>query len=130
VSDHHSCNSLENQGCTRCFVRAPNLCCDVDSPQAFTRFSIEAIRPVCTVGRSRLNTNYIPKIHDQTLRAALETWAKAKVKELYGEFNLENFGPSLVLPFGILNRIVDCAHYSKIKLIEDLEKQTRRNESD
>lgn len=55
---------------------------------------------------------------------ALEDWREQKTRETHGESHLMDIGPSLVMPDEVLDRIVACAHYLKIKSVEDLKRET------
>ena len=46
-------------------------------------------------------------------------------RRIYGECNLNNYGPGIMMPDSSLDRIVDCAYQKKIITIEDLRKETR-----
>src|SRR5258705_7684186 len=63
-----------------------------------------------------------PKDHE--LCDALEDWREEKTRKIHGESHLIDIGPSLIMPDGVLDRIVACAHYLKIKSVEDLKRET------
>lgn len=56
---------------------------------------------------------------------ALEEWRIAKTVEEYGKACMMDYGPSVVLPTAVLDRIVDAAHHLKLRTIDDLRKETR-----
>lgn len=60
---------------------------------------------------------------DRLLYDDIDNWRRAKTVEMYGEGMLRDFGPSVVLPNTILDRIVDCAHYGVIKELDDLRRE-------
>lgn len=61
---------------------------------------------------------------DDILRRLLDDWRTQKAIEELGLEIAERRGPSMVLPQQLLNRIIDCAHFEKIKSIEDLRRET------
>ncbi|KAG2344669.1 hypothetical protein BDR05DRAFT_947343 [Suillus weaverae] len=74
--------------------------------------------------RSRLTKHEMgPKEHE--LCDSLEDWQEAATERIYGGSNLNDYGPSLVMPDSVLDCIVDCAHYKKIVTIDDLRKETQ-----
>ncbi|KIK73578.1 hypothetical protein PAXRUDRAFT_20702 [Paxillus rubicundulus Ve08.2h10] len=63
--------------------------------------------------------------NEYELGEALEDWREEKTREIHGESHLMDIGPALVMPDGMLNWIVACAHYFKIKTVNDLKRETR-----
>lgn len=61
---------------------------------------------------------------EQELCEALEDWREEKTHEIHGESHLIDIGPSIIMPDGVLDRILACAHYLKIRSIEDLRQET------
>ncbi|KIK72801.1 hypothetical protein PAXRUDRAFT_21565 [Paxillus rubicundulus Ve08.2h10] len=59
-------------------------------------------------------------LKEYKLCEALEDWREGKTHEIHDESNLIDIGPSLVMPDDILDCIVTCAHYLKIKSVDDL----------
>lgn len=47
--------------------------------------------------------------------ATIEEDIKVKTTTLFGWATLDDFGPSLVMPNVILDRIIDCVHHNKIE---------------
>ena len=66
---------------------------------------------------------------DNTLRLALETWPCKEMKKKYGHAQLQNLRPGLMMGTSVHNHIIDCAHFSKIRMIEDLERETKWDSS-
>jgi len=63
------------------------------------------------------------------LSEALEEWREMKTHVIYGESHLIDIGPSIVMPDDVLDRIVACGHYHKIKTLDDLRQETHWNRS-
>jgi hypothetical protein len=61
---------------------------------------------------------------DFKLIDALDDWQEDTAQKLYGQAHLHDLGPGLVMPNNILNRIVECAHFHKIKSPADLLRET------
>ena len=66
----------------------------------------------------------IPGPLDLSLYKALNSWRQRHAAKVYGEGAARDYGPSLVLPNVILDRIVDCAHWHKLNTADDLERET------
>ncbi|KAI9570887.1 hypothetical protein HD554DRAFT_2017792 [Boletus coccyginus] len=64
---------------------------------------------------------YIKDKYNVQLIKALSDWCENKTNIMYGWPSLNDLGPSLVMPNAILDHIVDCAHYSKILNVQDLQ---------
>lgn len=47
--------------------------------------------------------------------ATIEEDIKVKTTTLFGWATLDDFGPSLVMPNVMLDRIIDCVHHNKIE---------------
>lgn len=54
---------------------------------------------------------------------ALNTWRQKATVEKFGESVLRDVGSVLVLSDGLLERLLDCAHYGKIGTLEDLRRE-------
>jgi hypothetical protein len=67
---------------------------------------------------------------DLQLREALENWRSLKTEEVYGYSGLVDFGPTLVMPAEVVERVIHCSHHSKIMNVADLKKETRWDEAD
>jgi hypothetical protein len=61
---------------------------------------------------------------EHKLCEALEDWRDHKTVEIYGCSHLIDLGPTVVMGDTVLDRIIDCAHHEKIKVIQDLHKET------
>ncbi len=57
----------------------------------------------------------------------LDDWRQTKAVEDYGILVAKRNGPALIMPKGIIDRVVDCAHYEKIKNLQDLRRETGWN---
>ena len=62
---------------------------------------------------------------EDELLEALEDWRECKMRDVHGEAHLINLGPATIMPDDVLDRIVDCAHFFKIKTVDDLSRETR-----
>lgn len=60
---------------------------------------------------------------DAALYKSLDDWRHDTTVRVYGEGNLRDYGTALVLPTPILERILVCAHYGKIKTADDLKRE-------
>jgi len=69
--------------------------------------------------RSRLN-KFVMSSKEYELSESLEEWREMKTHMIYGESHLIDIGPSIVMPNDVLDRIVACGHYRKIKMLDDL----------
>ncbi|KIJ12990.1 hypothetical protein PAXINDRAFT_14203 [Paxillus involutus ATCC 200175] len=121
--DHRACDPSNQGGCSRCAPLTTSVCCDIHHPDAFHLFDSSFVPVPKLPNRSRLNKFKMgPKEYE--LCEALEDWREGKTREIHGELNLIDIGPSLVMPDDILDRIVTCAHYLKIKSVDDLRRET------
>lgn len=73
--------------------------------------------------QSRLS-KYNRETSDIILCEALEDWREQKTATVFGRANLNDLGPSLVMPNTVLDRVVDAAHHYKIHSVQDLKKET------
>jgi len=67
---------------------------------------------------------------ERKLCEALEDWRDQKTVEIYGRSHLIDLGPTVVMGDSVLDRIVDCAHFQKIKVADDLRKETHWSVND
>ncbi|EGO01419.1 hypothetical protein SERLA73DRAFT_70610 [Serpula lacrymans var. lacrymans S7.3] len=56
---------------------------------------------------------------------AAEEWREMKTLQVYGAAYLSSIGPCLIMTDNIVDRIVECAHYHKIKDLSKLKKETK-----
>ncbi|KIK74048.1 hypothetical protein PAXRUDRAFT_176847, partial [Paxillus rubicundulus Ve08.2h10] len=99
------------------------ICCNIHHPNTFHLFDSSFVPVPKLPNRSRLNKFKMgPKEYE--LCEALEDWREGKTCEIHGELNLIDIGPSLVMPDDILDCIMTCAHYLKIKSVDDLRHET------
>jgi hypothetical protein len=61
---------------------------------------------------------------EHKLCEALEDWRDQKTVEIYGCSHLIDLGPTVVMGDTVLDQIIDCTHHEKIKVIQDLHKET------
>lgn len=61
---------------------------------------------------------------DTQLKEALEEWREAATIQKYGPAYFQDFGPSLIMPNEVLDRIILCAHAKKIATEADIIKET------
>ncbi|KAG1905441.1 uncharacterized protein F5891DRAFT_976372 [Suillus fuscotomentosus] len=73
--------------------------------------------------RSQLAKFYMALL-DSKLTDALDDWWEEATIKLYGHAHLHDLGPRLIMPNSILDRIVECTHFFKIKSTADLAKET------
>ncbi|KAG1867739.1 hypothetical protein F4604DRAFT_1584971 [Suillus subluteus] len=122
-SDHHQCDALETPGCLQCLITQSNICCNIHTPAYFVPF-ISTIpkqqkQPSCSC-----LVKFSMAILDLKLTDALDDWREETTIKLYGHAHLHDLGPGLIMPNSILDRIVECAHFSKIRSTADLVKET------
>jgi hypothetical protein len=125
ASDHRDCRTDLPDGCPRCVVVKPVVCCELCSPAFFENFAqvnIEKSKPVPS--RSRIK-EYIADVKDMNLRDALHIFRRQTTQILFGLACLKNLGPGVFMSNEVLQRIVDCAHEYKIETRDDLAKETR-----
>ncbi|KAG1857236.1 hypothetical protein C8R48DRAFT_607597 [Suillus tomentosus] len=122
-SDHHKCNTSLKTGCLRCLIMPPSICCDIHTPEHFTSFMSIIPKSTKQSSCSRITKFSMASI-DFKLVDALEDWREDTTQKLYGQAHLHDLGPGLVMPNDILDCIVDCAHFHKIKSPTDLLKET------
>lgn len=66
---------------------------------------------------------YISTETDKHLRTALTRWRKQQTIDTHGHAILKAVGSALVLPNGVMDRIVDCAHYGVLGSMQDLRRE-------
>lgn len=106
------------------------MCCDIHHPLAFSSSDpIIVHQPPRLPIRSQL-AKYTMGPQECKLCEALEDWRDEKTVEIYGRSHLIDLGPTVVMGDSVLDRIVDCSHFEKIKIIEDLRKETHWSVND
>ncbi|KIK74047.1 hypothetical protein PAXRUDRAFT_113888, partial [Paxillus rubicundulus Ve08.2h10] len=121
--DHCACDPSNQGGCSCCAPLTTSICCNIHHPNTFHLFDSSFVPVPKLPNRSRLNKFKMgPKEYE--LCEALEDWREGKTCEIHGELNLIDIGPSLVMPDDILDCIMTCAHYLKIKSVDDLRCET------
>ncbi|KAG2093560.1 hypothetical protein BD769DRAFT_1370648 [Suillus cothurnatus] len=123
--DHLAYDPSCLEGCLRCAPTLPEICCDIHHPNAFSFFDTTVTLAPSKVPYCSRLTKYEMGSKEHELCDVLEDWREAATKRIYGDSNLNDYGPSLVMPNSVLERIVDCAHYKKIVTIDDLRKETQ-----
>ncbi|KIO12249.1 hypothetical protein M404DRAFT_20077 [Pisolithus tinctorius Marx 270] len=127
-SDHHECNSADTQGCTRCNIMEPAICCDVHNPTDFSSYETHIPKTPCATQHSRL-PKYTKDKYDYKLESALLDWCDEKTSAVYGWACLNDDGP-VIMSDATLDRIVDCMHHHKIQTCQDLRRETGWIDSD
>lgn len=108
----------------RCGPKQGGVCCDLHNPAAFVFLDVPVVKPARQPASSSIPAYQVTET-DQMLRLDLEDWRCSETKKVYGKAHLRNLGPGLVMGETVCERIVDCAHFSKIRTIADLEKETK-----
>ncbi|KAF8448775.1 hypothetical protein L210DRAFT_3388132 [Boletus edulis BED1] len=121
-TDHRGCDP-SNKDCQRCAPTSPSLCCDIHHPDASTFIQITSSSSKAPT-RSRL-TKFTMGPKEFELSEALEDWRERKMEQVHGKTHLNDIGPAIIMPDGVLDRIVDSAHFFKIKTVDDLSRETR-----
>ena len=129
VSDHKECRPDLPDGCPRCAYTTSDICCEICSPEAFmllTPVSTPARQKQASgLGRSRINKDYERDQQDRQLASALHEFRQRKTLERFGAGGLRQMGAGLIMTDDVLARIVDCAHFNKIRNQDTLAKETR-----
>ena len=61
---------------------------------------------------------------DHELACALDDYRVRRTEQKFSRAVLDDLGPSLVLPDGVLQRVVDAARAQKIRTLEDIHRET------
>ncbi|KIL55217.1 hypothetical protein M378DRAFT_42169, partial [Amanita muscaria Koide BX008] len=121
---HRECNTELTDGCTRCGPKQTGTCCDLHNPDAFAYIQSPVIKPSRKQPCSSIPKHVVDETDTGLLRA-LENWRCNETEKTYGKHYLRNLGPGLVMGTAVRDRIVECARFSKIRTIADLEKETK-----
>jgi len=122
--DHIDCNRDQPEGCTRCRVTLPSICCDIHNAGDFMSYTSDSIaKPMRAPQRSHL-PQYTHCKQDFLLIDALEDWREMKTTVVHGWTSLRDLGPSLIMTNATLEWIVDCAHHHKILSVQDMRRET------
>ncbi|KIM75556.1 hypothetical protein PILCRDRAFT_13474 [Piloderma croceum F 1598] len=126
ASDHLACQPESPNGCSRCIILPPLVCCELCNPRLFEEFaqSDPKVRPKRTRNRSTIQ-DYTVGPYDMELCNALNEFREKETIRKFGLSRLKNSGPGLIMPDAVLKRIVDCAHMQKIGNKDDLQIETR-----
>ncbi|KAL4260460.1 hypothetical protein AB1N83_009629 [Pleurotus pulmonarius] len=111
--------------CTRCSPALPSLCCDLHNPAILAEFDVQEEKRHRTSNRSRIAPKEKMDPSDLRLQKALEEWRQAKTAAQFSAAHLRDFGPALIMPNKVLDRIVACASAEKLSTPADLERETR-----
>ncbi|KAF9011587.1 P-loop containing nucleoside triphosphate hydrolase protein [Hymenopellis radicata] len=103
--------------CARCDPRPVVHCCDLCEPDYWPNPPIPALLKVPTKKRMANPKPYTRGPKEKALRDELDAKRKAWAREKLPEGSL--LGPHAVMATSILERIVDLAHYSKLKSLPD-----------
>ncbi|KIK73892.1 hypothetical protein PAXRUDRAFT_177247 [Paxillus rubicundulus Ve08.2h10] len=112
-TDYLECDTTNSQGCARCRVTQPLICCNIHHPSEVSAYDSNIQKK-----------KYTKEKHNFMLQDALDNWRDAKTIIVYGWARLNDLGPALIMPNSILDCIIDCAHHHKINTIQDLRKET------
>ncbi|KAF8128107.1 hypothetical protein EV363DRAFT_1170892, partial [Boletus edulis] len=122
-TDHLECNMEMAEGCDRCHVKKPAICCDLHNPAEFLSYTSTITKQRRTAQCSWMPA-YTKQQHDYSLENALLDWREAKTAEVYGRIALSCHGPSLIMTDATLDFVVDYAHHDKIHTAENLRRET------
>ncbi|KAJ7677684.1 P-loop containing nucleoside triphosphate hydrolase protein [Mycena polygramma] len=123
-SDHRECQPRFANGCPRCIVKSPTLCCELCSPDDFADFARVTIpKPKQQPSRTRL-ADYVRDKNDCTLRDDLHLLRKERTIQTISAASFRSHGAGSIMPDEVLDRIVDCAHFYKITTLADLLRET------
>jgi hypothetical protein len=124
VALHHECNSELADGCTRCGPKESGLCCDLHSPGAFSFIHSPVTKPTRKLPCSSI-PEHTANETDIAFSRDLDGWRCNEMEKTYGKHHLRTFGPGFIMGTTVRDRIVQCARFSKIRTIADLEKETK-----
>ncbi|KLO04347.1 hypothetical protein SCHPADRAFT_840731, partial [Schizopora paradoxa] len=125
--DHIDCDLSSADGCSRCRPRPSRLCCDVCNPSEFNTVAQYTPPEGSKAERKSRLGKYTRMEFENLLWRLLDDWRMVKAVEKYGVAIAEDIGPALVMPEQFIDRIVDCAHFEKIKNLQDLRRETGWN---
>lgn len=123
------CAPDSSDGCSRCRIPLPISCCDLCDPalKTFGRISMPA---TSTKARgTKIKKKYEPTEQDQALRRALDAFREEAVVEEFGEEDAKDLGSSIILCNETLDRIVDCAHWGRVRSPQQLLELTKWDRS-
>ncbi|KIM86617.1 hypothetical protein PILCRDRAFT_4530, partial [Piloderma croceum F 1598] len=125
-SDHLACQPESPNGCSRCIILPPLVCCELCNPRLFEEFaqSDPKVRPKRTRNCSTIQ-DYTVGPYDMELRNALNEFREKETIRKFGLSRLKNSGPGLIMPDAVFKWIVNCAHMQKIGNKDDLQIETR-----
>ncbi|KAI5996710.1 hypothetical protein EDD15DRAFT_2124799, partial [Pisolithus albus] len=121
--NHTACEPSHPQGCVRCVLTTPLVCCDLHNPTAFSFVDILPPVTIKNAARSHLS-KYTMDERELALCDALEDWREAKAVAKLGSVRVMDFGAGFILPSPMIDRIIDSAHHLKLRMIDDLRKET------
>ncbi|TFK18252.1 P-loop containing nucleoside triphosphate hydrolase protein [Coprinopsis marcescibilis] len=119
-NDRFLCDS---QGCARCKLLQPTVCCDVCHPGEFTQYSVEFVKTPKATARSSVKTLPMDD-HAKDLKRALYVWRKDIALKIHSPGIIRAHGNKIVMTEDILNRIIDCARAKKLPSVEALKLET------
>ncbi|KAJ7308702.1 hypothetical protein DFH08DRAFT_629885, partial [Mycena albidolilacea] len=112
------------EGCPHCVIKSPPICCELCTPAYFESFSIvDLTKPPPIPHKSRIAV-YMANTQDMNLSNVLHKFRQAATIKKFSHAVLKNSGPDVVMSNEMLQHIVDCVHFHKIELREQLEKET------
>ncbi|KAI6097400.1 hypothetical protein EV401DRAFT_1879803, partial [Pisolithus croceorrhizus] len=122
ILDHHECNRDNAQGCLRCHIMEPVICCDIHNPPEFASYDTPNPKAPQAAQHSCL-PKYMKDKSDLDLENALLDWHEEKTAAVYSWACLFDNGP-MVMTNSTLDHIVDCTHHHKIQTPQDLKRET------
>jgi hypothetical protein len=124
---HLLCDDSNSDGCQRCRPKPTRLCCDLCSPHAFDNLTSTAVpKPAKVPAKSHIKP-YMMTTSDLELKRAILEWRQQQMVAKFGALLARKYGAKYLLSEDLVQRIVDCAHASKITSVESIEKETHWN---
>ncbi|KAI6041686.1 hypothetical protein EDC04DRAFT_2892741 [Pisolithus marmoratus] len=123
VNNHTTCDPSCLQGCARCVLTRPPVCCDLHNPTAFSFVDILPPATVKNATHSHLSKYTMDK-RELALCDALEAWREAKAVAKLGSARIMDFGSGFILPSPTIDHIINSTHHLKLQMIDDLWKET------
>ncbi|KAJ3481397.1 hypothetical protein NLI96_g7679 [Meripilus lineatus] len=131
----NECDPTTPAGCSRCQPMPPTtpsnplICCDIHDPGFFKSLPVSQVVKAKQKKKTSCKS-FVPGPREAELRVALDRWRMHTVSTEYGTAFASDIGGSLVLPNGILERIVVCSHGNHIRTVQDLGRETQWSEVD
>jgi hypothetical protein len=108
------CDKTTTTGCGRCRLMAPEICCDLCTPDAFEHLRVAP--PSETVSQTKKYgiRPYDRDTREKALSADLHMFRCLTAKCIFSRSQYQRCGPSLFMLNEVMDRIIDLAHYLRL----------------